>query len=299
MGDPQMSALDVTAQQQASWSVTANQLNGALNRVRWITFALAIVGALLAAVASQLDEGTVRKIVAIVAAVSLALGTFLAARLATAKHTEAATRARAASEALKRAAYKFAARAAPYDQPATCEDELNKERSEIETGVDEIIDKRIDADGPGSSPRTLLTADEYKAKRVQGQIDYYLRNATKHQKTARTLRRAEFVLALAATILTAVVAAVGKEAIWKEFDIAALTAVLTTVGATVLAHIEAQRYDYLVTTYRATSRRLQDALASLKAGTAVPSQEWSDFVNRCESIMAAENASWVAKWGGK
>ena len=37
---------------------------------------------------------------------------------------------------------------------------------------------------------------------------------------------------------------------------------LTTVGAAILAHIEAQRYDFLVTTYRAAERRLTDTLAA-------------------------------------
>jgi len=57
----------------------------------------------------------------------------------------------------------------------------------------------------------------------------------------------------------------------------------------VLAHVEASRFDFLVTTYLATARRLENRRNR--------SQEpWSDFVNDCENILATENTSWIAKW---
>jgi hypothetical protein len=79
------------------------------------------------------------------------------------------------------------------------------------------------------------------------------------------------------------------------FDIAALTAVLTTVASAVLAHVEASRFDYLATSYLATARRLEDQLPSDIQVIAEPDR-WSDFVNACENIIATENASWMAKW---
>ncbi|HTF01150.1 MAG TPA: hypothetical protein VK621_21265, partial [Bradyrhizobium sp.] len=42
-----------------------------------------------------------------------------------------------------------------------------------------------------------------------------------------------------------------------QFDFAAFTAVLTTVAGAVLAHVEASRFDFLVTTYLATARGLR------------------------------------------
>jgi hypothetical protein len=79
------------------------------------------------------------------------------------------------------------------------------------------------------------------------------------------------------------------------FDLAAFTAVLTTVSGAILAHIEASRYQYLVTSYLATARRLEDADLGFTAAAGDPNL-WSDFVNRCEDIIAAENSSWTAKW---
>jgi hypothetical protein len=77
----------------------------------------------------------------------------------------------------------------------------------------------------------------------------------------------------------------------------ALTAVLTTISGAILAHIEASRYDYLIMTYRGAARRLRNELSAVPAPAALPSPEWSAFVERCESIIAQENGSWIAKFG--
>jgi SMODS and SLOG-associating 2TM effector domain 1 len=91
-----------------------------------------------------------------------------------------------------------------------------------------------------------------------------------------------------------VVGAADKKAL-GDFDFVALTSVLTTIAGAVVAHIEASRYGFLVTTYRATARRLRNELT--KAATfSAPSPEWSAFVNRCETILADEDGGWLAKW---
>jgi hypothetical protein len=125
----------------------------------------------------------------------------------------------------------------------------------------------------------------------------YTSKAHRYRKIARRLRWTEFTLAFSATIITAVAGALGKklEIGLMAFDFAALTAVLTTVSVAILAHIEASRYQHLVTSYLATAARLEDLdtdfdAARTNAGT------WSEFVNRGEEIIAAENNSWVAKW---
>jgi cytochrome c biogenesis protein CcdA len=100
----------------------------------------------------------------------------------------------------------------------------------------------------------------------------------------------EFGLALVATLITAIASVTGKSipAFGVGFDIAALTAVITTIAGALLAHVEASRFDFLVTTYLATARRLEDR----KSG---PQDPVSTFVNDCETIIATENMSWIAK----
>jgi hypothetical protein len=60
-----------------------------------------------------------------------------------------------------------------------------------------------------------------------------------------------------------------------NFDVAALTAVLTTVSGAVLAHIEGSRYQHLITSYLATARRLED----LDTGFATASIHTKDTSN--------------------
>ena len=55
------------------------------------------------------------------------------------------------------------------------------------------------------------------------------------------------------------------------------------------AHVEASRFDFLVTTYLATARRLEDRESG-------PREPLSNFINDCEDIIATENLSWIAKW---
>jgi SMODS and SLOG-associating 2TM effector domain 1 len=125
---------------------------------------------------------------------------------------------------------------------------------------------------------------------------FYLPRANANKKIAVSLRWIEFSLALAATVITAMVGIAGKELFGIKFDFVALTAVLTTVGGAVLAHIEATRCDFLVVIYRATARRLSAEIANIGDVNALPAEKWSDFVNRCEAIISDENTSWAAKW---
>ena len=294
-----MAALDTIADRQAGWSVTANNLKAGVDRARWAVFGFSVLGALLATLASQLGPpagGTggvasdPRTWLAILGALSLATATFFTQRLLGQEHVTGWVRARAISEALKREAYKFAAAAAPYDQ-ANAEALLDVERGKIEADGDDLLESLATNPGPGSVPRSMLTPQQYVERRVDGQIKYYKEHAESYRKTATWLRRAEFGLALAATLITAIASVTGKSThiFGVGFDIAALTAVLTTVAGAVLAHVEASRFDYLVTTYLATARRLDDR----KSG---PRDTWSAFVDDCETIIATENMSWIAKW---
>jgi hypothetical protein len=295
-----MAALDTVADRQAGWSVTANKLKAGIDQARWAVFICSVLGALLATVASQLGApigetlgaSTVdpRTWFAIAGALSLAIATFFTQRLLGQEHITGWVRARAISEALKREAYKFAAGAAPYDQ-ADAENLLNAERQKIEGDGDDLIASLVINPGAGSVPRAMLTPQQYVDLRIDGQIKFYKNRAGTYRTTATRLRRIEFGLALAATLITAIASVTGKTTHISgiHFDIAALTAVLTTIAGAVLAHVEASRFDFLVTTYLATARRLEDR----KSGSREP---LSALVNDCENIIATENMSWIAKW---
>ena len=107
-----MTPWEEMASRQGVWSVTADNLKRNLARARWVTFCLSVLGALLAAIASQIPSEAPRFYIAIGSALLLAVVSFLTGRLMGSEHISAWVRARAASEALKREAFKFAARAA-------------------------------------------------------------------------------------------------------------------------------------------------------------------------------------------
>jgi len=289
-------ALDETANRQAVWSSTADSLKKTYDRARQVTFALSIAAALLATVASQLEDKP-RLYLSVTSAVMLGLVSFLSARLLSSARASAWVRARAASEALKREGFKFATSAAPYDDPATRDGRLNDEREKIERDVDDLLGEMAPPKGKGSVPRGPLPHEAYVEARVRGQADrFYDPKANAYATAARALRTAEFGLSAVAAVITAAVGVAGKDLFGLRFDFVAMTAVLTTIAGAILAHIEASRYDYLVMTYRAAARRLKNELARTPAAVTAGSAEWSAFVGRCEAIISEENNGWVAKW---
>jgi SMODS and SLOG-associating 2TM effector domain 1/Protein of unknown function (DUF4231) len=288
-----MTTLEETADRQSLWDNTADVLKRRVEIARWVTFAFSILGALLSAIASQLNDPP-RIYFAIAGAVLLGVVGFVASR---GPQTTNWLRARTASEALKREAYKYATSVTPYDDPLKRDAALNMERDRIERDVDDLLASAVSSAKAGSAPRDKLSRDEYLAGRVREQIDrYYLPTANANKKIAVRLRWVESSLAMAAAIITGNVAVVGKELFGIQFDFVALTAVLTTVGTAVVAHIEASRCEFLVMTYRATARRLSAEMANTGDVNALLAEQWSEFVNRCEAIISDENTSWAAKW---
>jgi hypothetical protein len=290
-----MTALTEVADRQALWSQTADALKKGIERSRWIALALSIAGALLATIASQLDKNP-RLYVGVAGTVALAIVTIITGRLASSSNIAHWVRARAASEALKRAAYRYAAAAAPYDDPATCDDKLDQERARIDDDVDDLSGFQVKVVGLGSAPRDRIDRAAYIAKRVTRQIEYYVEKADIAAGKARSLRWVEFGLSALATVVTAAVGVAGKDAFGFPFDVVALTAVLTTMAGAILAHIESSRYDFLVTSFRASARRLSDQRAKMRDIDGSPAADWSAFVDRCENILSEESNSWVAKW---
>lgn len=287
-------ALETVAQSQGQWSETANVLKAGYERIRSIVFALSTIAALLAAVSSQLD-GRPRQVLAVMSTVCMGLVSFLASRLLDATHSQAWVRARAASEALKQHAYRRAALAAPYDDAATADALLTTEAGKILSDVDDLSIHRAET-GPSSAPTKPIAPADYIAKRVQDQAQWHERKATQARASAGKWRAIEFTLALLTAVITAVAGALAKDQL-GPFDFVALTAVLTTVSGAILAFVEASRYDFIVSTYRATARRLRVEETSTPSGATPPSPEWSSFVDRCERILQEQNNSWVAKFG--
>jgi hypothetical protein len=297
-----MNALQLTSERQAVWSQTANRLRTRSTQLRSCTLTFTIVGAILAMIASQLPEGRMRLSFAIFSTLLFAAASFVTARLLGQDRTLAGVRARAAAEALKREVFKYTAHAAPYDGDDR-DARLNTEREQVENDVSDLLNEVVEPTGDGGAPTSDLTPAEYMDRRIQKQVTHFFEpRAATAARQLKYFRQAEFALASVAACITAAVGVAGKTALAGDsspgwgFDFVALATVLTTVSGAILVHIEAQRYEHIVSQYRATARRLRDMLASAPHGFNVPSLEWSQFVAKCEAILVEENNSWVAKW---
>lgn len=281
--------LDFIADRQAIWSQTANRLKRRVDGFRRIVFTLSLAGAVLAALATQLstDIGLWHRYLATGAAIALAVAAFLSQRFLNKDGLEQTMRARAASEALKREAFLYATASGAY-ATAVRDTRLAEEQRKIEDNLKDLVREEQEAAGPGTCPRQSLNREEYVSRRILGQITWYRARAKSISAIADKLHTAEWVLALIAAIIAAAAGFAGRI---QGFDLAAITAVLTTLGATIVAHLAATRYDELVVNYRSTAIRLEQLLQKTPANQPV-----GDLAAATEAILAAENNSWVSSY---
>ena len=174
---------------------------------------------------------------------------------------------------------------------------LQADVAAIEDGAADLVPHLPDAArAGGTAPPPALTPADYVRLRIEQQIsDYYRPRARRYTRNARRLRVLALGLSLAATIIAAVnTALVTGDAATK---VAPWAAVLTTLGGAVVAYLGSRRYEFLVISYHATARRLEQLRDRWRAdGSPTDEASWSTFVNDCETALALENESWLAKW---
>jgi hypothetical protein len=78
-----------------------------------------------------------------------------------------------------------------------------------------------------------------------------------------------------------------------QWDLGAWIAVVTTISATVAAHVGATRYEYQLIEYIRTAEELSqlrhDATATISPA------ELDQLVAQCERIISIQNEGWMAK----
>jgi hypothetical protein len=157
------------------WSNTANRLKRSIEFWRGAALGLAILGAVLATVASQSGQGTSwARWTSGLAAVALALVPVIRGAKLGRSAVEAWTRARSASEALKSAAYLYCTRAPPY----AGEDrdlELRRGANPIVADVGDLEGHTLGAPDSDKPVPTVTDVTSYVVSRVQPQIDTYYR----------------------------------------------------------------------------------------------------------------------------
>ncbi|MGW4091329.1 DUF4231 domain-containing protein [Nocardia sp. NPDC004750] len=299
---------------RARWAHAADAGKRRADRARATVLILGGVGAIAAAMTATIlrTSGLPQLVVTTIGAVCLAVATFLTAHFLTPAEFRRWSRARAVAENIKQVIYRFRARARPFLGDSALLS-LHRAIAEIEEKADDLLPYVTENDTSstptGSSPRSdteappLLAPEDYVRLRVQHQItNYYEHRAHQYAERARRLRTWTLVLGLAATVLATVAAVLAGTATVSTPTSLASTltpwvAVLTTLSAGVAGHLTGRRYEFLVMSYAATARRLQQLLQEWRAeGAPTDEQRWTAFVDDCESVIAAENQTWVAKW---
>ncbi len=282
-----MSILESVANRQAIWLETANALKSATDRARYSTFTASFLGALLAAFATQQINPNIANYFAILSAISLAFTTLITARWLNKDVIDRHLRARMASGALEREAFLYATQSGPYSDPQTRDGILLDQKTEIENKVSDLLLFEKKAKGIGSCPRQDLSLNEYTEQRIDQQIKYYRDRSTKYDTYSQRLHTLEWSLSLVGALIAAL-AATPLFAI----DLAAITAVLTTLGGMVVSHLEATRFDKMIPIYRATANRLEN----IKLKMQIDGVPTVDHVVECETTLAAENSTWMRLW---
>ena len=293
MGGTRVRVVDVAEvwRDHRRWSNTTNRLKKSIAFWRSLALVLAIMGAVLATLASQAGAGmSWTRYVSGLAAGALALVPVIHGAKLGRRAVEAWTRARAASEALKTAVYLYSTRTPPYSGDDR-DLRLREAADAIVADVGDLEGYTLGSPGNDKPVPAVTDVDSYMESRVQPQIDnYYRPRAARLQKRLRLFRGAEYALAMLAALLGALAAATGTVAL------AAWVAAVTTVGAAVTAHIAAARYERLVISYLATARRLRFLVNSWSSGGSRDAQVASRLVRECEDAISRENESWMAEW---
>ena len=272
--------------QQSVWSQTANRMKAGLERNRLYVLGLTIAAALLSAgaVAADVTSG-VGKVLAGAGAVAIGVAGLLRGGTSH-QSVQDWTRARSVSEAMKSEVYIYLAGVCHYrDGDPGAELDLRVEA--IERDGEGLERFRLGIVPVQRALPTIDGVDSYLDIRVGGQIDdYYEPQALKQQGKLTFYRSVEAVLAVCGIVLAAVGAGLEHDSlvVWVP--------VLTTIGATVTAHVAAERFEFLLIEYLRTAAelgRLRD-----RSGSAAALSD-DDLVKRAEHVISVQNEGWMAK----
>lgn len=285
-----------------AWSSAANRFQKQLKNWRRRQLICIIAGSAMAtAAATDLfglnaasgDSMAVgNRIISGCAAVALALVGFIQQNFLSLSQTESWPRARSVSEALKCEVYRFRAGASPYEVPpeqdvTTALQHLSSVIAEEEDKVGDLLPEvRFDEETADGVPGPMAP-DDYIKSRLNDQIDaFYLPLARKNLHQAKTARGATLALAL----LGLVIAGFMSAGLLIAFG--AWVAVLTTISAAVGSFSALSRYESLASLYAKQALSLDRLRTGWRSGRYT---DWSDFVNKCEETILAENRSWMAE----
>ncbi len=288
-------ALLATWQEQARWSAIAGKLKRRLVNWRRAILLSLIVAAVLAALAGHIDSNAgLQTGLGVTSVVVVVAVPFVRAAVLSKGAFQNWTRARSASEALKQEVYEYLTGTGTYRDASGRDRALDAATAGIVERVadlGEIVPLGDARRRPAPEPMDPAT---YLQDRVKSQLEnYYRPKAAVMARRERALRRWEWILAGVAVLAVVVTAAAG----WSSAI--GWIGVVTTTSGSLLAHREAERYEYLAISYTVTAKRLEAVhahwLAAINDHTLHPAEE-DRLVTEAEDAISVENQAWMATW---
>jgi hypothetical protein len=273
----------------------SRELKTIVNRSRILGMALLIGGAVVGVLADQStewypDTAWLSTTFAILSAITLAVAAFVSRYVLDSQYERDWVLARSQAEALKSEAYVYLVEAAPY--AGENRDEILSQRGE------EIIGKYVypvnltDEERYKRLPDDFLEMDAYIDKRITEQAEYYYE--PKALENARILNRLKMISFLLG-ILGAIIGA-ASTAIDGLFGSTAWIAVVSTISGAVATYTFAGRYQYLVTSYELTARKLKSIRnAWHRLSEAEKAARKGEYVRQFENTISFENQAWMAE----
>jgi hypothetical protein len=277
------------------WAAFAREQQRSLTFWRALILSLGLGGAVLETLAaSSLGEtisvGNVN-ILGLFGFILLALAAFFGRDVLGGRTERIWVGARSVAEALKSESYKYCVRAPPYDNDDR-DQKLASKNKQISRSVGALpMIPRPSKRAERPPPEEDMNINEYVRSRLDDQIDlengYYWKAARENNNKVKKFRR----VALALGAISAVLGGFGAFGIT---GVSVWVAVFTTVSTSVAAYFQAGRFEYLVLSYSATARRLQNLVDEWLAD---PRPEAAgSFVLSCEEALSFENQAWLAEW---
>jgi hypothetical protein len=275
-----------TWRQHQIWSAVANRLNHSITQARTAALWLGILAAVsaVAAVEAGAAHRDVARVLAVLAGAAAGLVPLVQQRSGT-DRIRLWTRARSASEGLKSEVFQYLAGGTAYAQ---CGGRHLADRTEEITGAMADVlryTNGIVADGkpvPG-----VHDVGSYIEQRLRPEIyDYYRPRAELYERRVSRLHLVGNVLGATGAALGVLAAATGAH------SLAAWVPVVTTVAASVAAHITGSRYDHRIVEYLRTAQQLE----SLQGKHARQELTDAEFVDACERVISIENQGWMTNW---
>jgi len=280
------------------WAKTSRERKTEISNTSLAVLVLMLIGTALGTLTPVLKPGpehpgllfVVGKVLPWLAALALGIATYLTSQLLAPSERLSWVKARAAAEALKSEAFKYATRVPPYDTPERAA--LLEAKSDEITGTLQSIEPSplTDEERGAKIPADPLPPEEYRRTRGLDQLDFYTKGFAEHRLSARRERQISLVLGGIAVVLSATTAS------WEGAGVGAVCAavlgIVTTASASIAVWFQSGHHQQVAAQYQAALTRLQKLMAR-HAGGAV---SFEQLVTEAEAIFQAEHAAWRIEW---